>query len=72
MDVWDESLSLALDQVIDCTEAALDQGRISSILCCTIAKVNGNNSKEDVFAQIDSVLKKVIEQKKTTSEAMAA
>ncbi|PSS19397.1 adenylate kinase [Actinidia chinensis var. chinensis] len=35
-------------------------------------KVNGNTSKEDVFAQIDSVLKKVIEQKKTTSEAMAA
>ncbi|KAL6983167.1 adenylate kinase [Sarracenia purpurea var. burkii] len=35
-------------------------------------KVNGNTSKEDVFAQIDSALSKLLEQKKATLGSMAA
>ncbi|XP_052190184.1 adenylate kinase, chloroplastic isoform X2 [Diospyros lotus] len=38
----------------------------------TEEKVNGNASKDDVFAQIDIELKKLVEQKKATSGSVAA
>lgn len=35
-------------------------------------KVNGNLPKEDVFAQIDSALNSLLEQKSVASESIAA
>jgi len=37
-----------------------------------VFQIDGNGSKEDVFAQIDGWLTKLLEQRKATSESLAA
>lgn len=39
---------------------------------CLLFQINGSDSKEDVFVQIDGVLTKLLEQRKETSESLAA